>query len=131
MRTVSLLLTLMVPSMLVADEVFLKSAGKISGRIVSRTDNEVQVDVGAGTVTVLMSRVDRLVEGHTALHKFAARAAALSQATRMGGGSSHSGLPRRESIPNHGRLTRESLESYPTMLPPTKLLAGSRSTASG
>jgi hypothetical protein len=48
----SCVLVLLLPSALLADTVYLKSGGKVSGRIVTRNENEVQIDVGAGTVNV-------------------------------------------------------------------------------
>lgn len=72
-----LLLLLLLPSALAADTVFLKGGGKVSGRIVTRTETEVQVEVGAGTIEVSMANVDRIEEGPSALSEYARRAAAL------------------------------------------------------
>jgi hypothetical protein len=72
-----LLVLLMLPSALAADTVFLKGGGKVSGRIVTRSEAEVEVDVGAGTMKVSMANVDRIVEGSSALGEFAKRSAAL------------------------------------------------------
>ena len=47
----------LLPALALADEVLLKGGGKISGRILSRTDTAVQVDVGAGIITVPMASV--------------------------------------------------------------------------
>jgi len=68
---------LLLSSPLLADTVYLKGGGKVSGRMVSRTETEVEVDVGAGTVKVPMAKVDRIDEGRSALDEYAARAAAL------------------------------------------------------
>lgn len=68
----------LLPASLFADEVFLKGAGKISGQIVARTDTQVTIDIGAGTVTIPMSRVDRIEEGQSALAEYRARARQLS-----------------------------------------------------
>jgi hypothetical protein len=67
----------MLPTALAADTVFLKGGGKVSGRIVTRSEAEVEVDVGAGTMKVSMANVDRIVEGSSALGEFAKRSAAL------------------------------------------------------
>jgi len=48
------------PAIVHADDVLLKGGGKISGRILSRTATSVEVDVGAGTVTVPMTSVVRI-----------------------------------------------------------------------
>jgi hypothetical protein len=70
-------LALFLPSALLADTVYLKGGGKVSGRIVTRTDAQVEVDVGAGTMKVSMTNVDRIVEGASPLTEYASRAAAL------------------------------------------------------
>ena len=72
-----LFVLLVLPSALAADTVFLKGGGKVSGRIVTRSEAEVEVDVGAGTMKVSMANVDRIVEGSSALGEFAKRSAAL------------------------------------------------------
>jgi tetratricopeptide (TPR) repeat protein len=68
---------LLLPSALAADTVYLKGGGKVSGRIVTRTDSQVEVDVGAGTMKVSLANVDRIVEGSSALGEYAKRAAAV------------------------------------------------------
>jgi hypothetical protein len=57
-----------------ADEVFLKSGGQLSGRIVNRTADMIEVDVGAGRITVTASSVLRIEEGRSALHEYEDRA---------------------------------------------------------
>ena len=54
------LLVLVLPTLVGADDVFLKGGGKVSGRILERTDASVVVQVGAGNVTVPMARVLRI-----------------------------------------------------------------------
>jgi hypothetical protein len=68
---------LLLPSALLADTVYLKGGGKVQGRIVTRSEAEVEVDVGAGTMKVSMANVDRIVEGASPLSEYARRAAAL------------------------------------------------------
>ncbi len=68
---------LALPSALVADTVYLKGGGKVEGRIVTRTEADVEVDVGAGNIKVPMTNVDRIVEEPSALSEYARRAAAL------------------------------------------------------
>ena len=77
MRRFLPLVLLLSPSPLLADTVYLKGGGKVSGRIVTRTDTDVQVDVGAGTMKVSMTNVDRIVEEASPLGEYAQRAAAL------------------------------------------------------
>lgn len=67
----------LLPAAAAADEVFLKSGGKLSGRIVSRTATTIEVDVGAGNVTVPASSVVRVEEGRSALHEYQDRASKI------------------------------------------------------
>jgi hypothetical protein len=67
----------LLPSALLADTVYLKGGGKVQGRIVTRTETAVEVDVGAGNMKVSMANVDRIVEGASPLTEYASRAAAL------------------------------------------------------
>ena len=76
MPWISFVLILLPPALL-ADTVYLKGGGKVAGRIVTRTETEVQVDVGEGTIKVPMANVDRIVGGPSALDEYAQRAAAL------------------------------------------------------
>lgn len=71
------LVLLLLPSALLADTVYLKGGGKVSGRIVTRSEKGVQVDVGAGTIDVSMANVDRIVEERSPLSEYRERAAAL------------------------------------------------------
>src|SRR5262245_35352817 len=61
-----------------ADEVFLKSGGQLSGRVVSRTATIIEVDVGAGRITVPMSSVLRIEEGRSALQAYEERAGRIA-----------------------------------------------------
>lgn len=79
-----LLALALLPAAALADEVFLKGAGKVSGRIVERTETSVTVDVGGGTVTVPMSHVERIEEGRSALQVYEERAARLDARDREG-----------------------------------------------
>ncbi len=74
----ALLLLAFLPALLRADEVLLKGGGKVSGRIVKRTATSVEIDVGAGSVTVPMARVERIQEGRSALQDYYDRAGALA-----------------------------------------------------
>ena len=72
------ILVLFVPGVLFADEVFLKDAGSISGRIVEQNETTVKVDIGDGFIAVPMARVDRIEKGRSPLDEYADRAAKLS-----------------------------------------------------
>ncbi|MDH4066931.1 MAG: hypothetical protein OEW19_21230, partial [Acidobacteriota bacterium] len=67
----------LVPALAQADDVLLKGGGKISGRILSRTDSAVQVDVGAGIVTVRMDSVLSIEEKRSPLDDYEERTAKL------------------------------------------------------
>ena len=67
-----------------ADVVYLKSGGKMEGRIVNRTDDSVEIDVGAGSLTLPMSNVDRIEEGRSPLDDYDERAGKLAADDRDG-----------------------------------------------
>jgi hypothetical protein len=71
------ILVLLVPGALFADEVYLKDAGSISGRIVEQNETTVKVDIGDGFIAVPASRVERIEKGRSALDEYADRAAKL------------------------------------------------------
>ena len=75
---VLLLAAALLPVAGLADEVYLKSGGQLSGRIVSRTATDVEVDVGAGRIKVPASSVVRIEEGRSALQEYEERAGALA-----------------------------------------------------
>jgi hypothetical protein len=62
-----------------ADEVYLKGGGQLSGRIVSRSEAKVEVDVGAGRIAVPASSVVRIEEGRSALQEYEERAGKVAQ----------------------------------------------------
>ena len=61
-----------------ADEVYLKGGGQLSGQIVAHTDDSVTVDIGAGKMTVKLSSVERIEEGTSPVEDFKARAAKIA-----------------------------------------------------
>jgi hypothetical protein len=67
-----------------AAEVLLKSGGRLSGRIVERSEASITVDVGAGRITVPASSVVRIDEGRSALEDYEERAARLDPADVAG-----------------------------------------------
>jgi len=78
MRTSILIVAALLPVAASADEVLLKSGGRLSGRIVSRTASEVVLDIGAGRITVPASSVVRIEEGRSHLHEYEERAGRLA-----------------------------------------------------
>lgn len=83
MKRIALFVALL-PATLLADEVILKSGGKVSGRIVQRTSTTVEVDVGAGTVSITLDRVERIEESRSALDDYYDRAGRLGSSDRDG-----------------------------------------------
>jgi hypothetical protein len=78
MRAIMLGLAVFLPLGAGADEVILKSGGRLSGRIVSRTATTVEVDVGAGRIAVPASSVVRIEEGRSALQDYEERAGRIA-----------------------------------------------------
>src|SRR5262245_48349621 len=67
----------LLPMAAAGDEIFLKSGGQLSGRIVSRTDSQIEVDVGAGRIGVPTSSVLRIEEGRSPLDEYDDRASRI------------------------------------------------------
>lgn len=67
-----------------ADAVFLRDAGVLSGRVLSRTPTSVEIEIAAGTVTIPMDRIERIEEGFTILDEYDERAAALAPRDHKG-----------------------------------------------
>jgi hypothetical protein len=78
LRTWAVGLVALLPLSAAADEVYLKSGGQLSGRIVSRTADMIEVDIGAGRIAVSTSTVLRIEEGRSALHEYEDRAGKLA-----------------------------------------------------
>ncbi len=73
-----LLCTTVLCSPAFADEVYLRSGGQLSGRVVSRSATKVEVDVGAGRIAVPASSVLRIEEGRSALQEYEERAGQIA-----------------------------------------------------
>lgn len=73
----SLVAAVLAAAPVLADEIVLRNGGRISGRIVERTEDKVAIETGPGLVTLPMSRVERIVESLSSLEAFAERAADL------------------------------------------------------
>ena len=71
-------LLFLLPTTLFADEVFIKGAGSIAGRIVDQTGTMVTVDIGGGVISVPMAHVARIVRGRTDLDEYDARLGRLA-----------------------------------------------------
>jgi hypothetical protein len=73
-------LVLALPLVAGADEVYLRSGGRLSGIVVERRADGIVVDVGPGRVTLPASLVTRVVDGTPAFALFRERAARLADA---------------------------------------------------
>ncbi|MCK6680810.1 MAG: hypothetical protein L6R30_00145 [Thermoanaerobaculia bacterium] len=71
------LLLLLLPGFLLADVIYLKGGGKLSGRIVEQTAEKVVIDIGDGAVGVSMDRVEEIQKGPSPLEEYDAKAAKL------------------------------------------------------
>jgi hypothetical protein len=77
-RTLAVLGLLAFPSLLGADEVFLRGGGVIRGEVVSEGRDSIVVEVGPGRITLPRSRVERVVLSISDLTAYRQRAAALA-----------------------------------------------------
>jgi hypothetical protein len=84
MKMNCLFLVFLLPAVSGADEVYLKGGGKVSGRVVQRTATSVEVDVGAGKITVPANRVERIEERRSALDDYYDRAGRLDATDAAG-----------------------------------------------
>jgi hypothetical protein len=77
LKQLFLIVVVFVSGVVFADEVYLKDAGSISGRVVEQTETTVKVDIGDGFIAVPASRVERIEKGRSPLDEYADRAAKL------------------------------------------------------
>jgi hypothetical protein len=61
-----------------ADEIYLRSGGHLSGVIVRESASSVEIEIGAGVVTIPRALIQNIVQGPSALAAYQARARALS-----------------------------------------------------
>jgi len=67
----------LVAAPILADDVYLRGGGQVTGEIVDRSADSVTVDVGGGTLTVQMASVVRIEESVSPLEEYRARAARI------------------------------------------------------
>jgi len=72
------------PSASWADVVFLNHGARLEGRIVERSESSVEIDIGAGTLTLPMSTVERIEEGRSKLDDYEERLEGLAPEDREG-----------------------------------------------
>jgi hypothetical protein len=60
-----------------ADDVYLRGGGQITGEIVEQTEDSVSVDIGGGSLTVKMSSVERIERSVSPMQEYKARAAQI------------------------------------------------------
>jgi hypothetical protein len=83
-RTVLTLSAMAVAAPAVPDEIFLRGGGRVSGVIVERTNQAVSIETAPGRLTVSLKRVERIVEGRSAVAEFQERAGALAPGNAQG-----------------------------------------------
>jgi hypothetical protein len=72
-----LVMTVLVAAPAIADDVYLRGGGQITGQIVEQTSEHVVVDIGGGTISARMSSVVSIEKGTSPLQEFRDRAAAV------------------------------------------------------
>jgi hypothetical protein len=78
-RPTAVILLALAPGLCLADEVILKTGGRLSGVVVEQTEQTVTIETGPGPVTLPMSRVAKIVRGKALLTEFRDRAARLAR----------------------------------------------------
>lgn len=71
-------LSLAAPAPLLADEIFLKGAGSVSGRITEESPAMVMINTGDGIMGIPRERIDRVVKGRSPLDDYEERAKKLA-----------------------------------------------------
>ena len=77
MRTIGILMIALVAVPALADDVYLRGGGQITGQILEQTDESVTVDIGGGTITAKMSTVVKIDKNASPLQEYRARAAKI------------------------------------------------------
>jgi hypothetical protein len=77
MRTIGIVIIALAAVPALADDVYLRGGGKISGQIVEQTDDSVTVDIGGGTITAKMSTVVKIDHNISPLQEYRERAAKI------------------------------------------------------
>jgi hypothetical protein len=80
----ALILLLFTAAPAVADQVYVKGGGVLTGVIVSRDERSIVLEVAPGRIALPMSRVERVVEGRSSLAGYRERAATLEASDANG-----------------------------------------------
>jgi len=62
-----------------ADDIYLRGGGQITGQIIDQTEDSVTVDIGGGTITAKMSSVVKIDKNESPLQEYRERAAAIPE----------------------------------------------------
>jgi hypothetical protein len=68
----------LVSAPLVADDIYLKGGGEITGQITAQSEKSVTIDIGGGSLTVQMSQVVRIEKNVSPLQEYRTRAAKIA-----------------------------------------------------
>ncbi len=77
MRTLGIMIIALAAVPALADDVYLRGGGQITGQIVEQTDESVTVDIGGGTITAKMSTVVKIDKNVSPLQEYRERAAKI------------------------------------------------------
>src|SRR5712691_336311 len=119
-RTVAVSLLALVPALVHADQVVLKTGGEIKGEIVERRADALVMEVGPGRLTLPMASVARVVSSTTDLGIYRARAGhtgARGLRHRAGRQSGERRRARRARRRAHGRPLARRGRSQPRARP--------------
>jgi hypothetical protein len=98
-----------------ADDVFLRGGGRLTGVIVERTGDTVVVETGPGRVTLSLSRVERIVEGRSALEGYRERAAAVAPGDAQGWADLARWASERDLLTQSREAWQRALAADPTL----------------
>ncbi len=77
MKKLTILIMALAAAPVLADDVFLKGGGQITGQIIEQTEDSVTVDIGGGTISAKMSSVVNIEKNTSPLQEYRERAAKI------------------------------------------------------
>ena len=113
-----LLILVLCPAAVFADEIFLNGAGSFSGRITQETPEMVMINTGDGTIGVPRSRIHHIVKGRSPLDEYEDRAKKLKPENtqgwkELGRWAAHAGISTqsRQAYENVIRVSPNDMEA--------------------
>ncbi len=77
MRNLTILIAVIAAVPVLADDIYLRGGGQITGQIVEQTEDSVTVDIGGGTISAKMSSVVKIDKNNSPLQEYRERAAKI------------------------------------------------------